>query len=79
MNDCGFKVAERTKKFYYDGHERQDVIEDRYRFHREMTEARKKCDRINNINWKEFPVDGSTHVRVTQDEKIHHSNDIQSR
>ena len=79
LHDCGFKVTEIKKKFYFDGHERPDVVLDRERFHKEMEEAKKKTDRINDISWEEIPCPGSTHVRVSQDEKVHHSNDIQTR
>lgn len=67
------------KQFYFDGHERPDVIEDRTRFHRDMEEALKKTNKINDISLVEIERPGSTHVRVTQDEKIHHSNDTQIR
>ena len=79
LHDCGFKVTENKKKFYFDGHERADVILDRNRFNEEMQEAKKKTDKINEISLEEIPAPDSTHVRVTQDEKIHHSNDIQAR
>ena len=79
MNDAGFEVSELKKKFYFDGHEREDVILDRARFNQEMQEALKKTDKINEISLEEIPRPGSTHTRVTQDEKVHHSNDIQTR
>ena len=48
-------------------------------FNQEMQEALKKTDKINEISLEEIPRPGSTHTRVTQDEKVHHSNDIQTR
>ena len=52
---------------------------DRQRFNQEMSEAKKKTNKVNDISLEEIDCPGSTHVRVTQDEKVHHSNDIQAR
>ena len=79
LHDLGFKFTEFKKKFYFDGHEREDVVLDRQQLNQEMQEAKKKTNKIIEISLEEIPVPGSTHIRVTQDKKIHHSKDIQTR
>ena len=79
LHDCGFEVTAGKKMVYFDGHEREDVVKDRKRFDKEMMEAKKKVDRCNEISLEMIPSERSTHVRVTQDEKVHHSNDVQTR
>ena len=79
LHDLSFKFTEYKKKFYFDRHKQEDIVIDRLRFNQQMLEAKTKTDKINQISLEEIRVQGLTHVRVTQDKKIHHSNNIQTR
>ena len=55
------------------------MVQDRMRFKKEMDVLKNKINDINPITLEEVENPNVTHVRVSQDEKIHHSNDTQPR
>ena len=55
------------------------MVQDRMRFKKEMDVLKNKINVINPITLEEVENPNVTHVRVSQDEKIHHSNDTQPR
>ena len=79
LHRLNFNVTVHKKKLYFDGHERPDVVKDRERFKREMDSLKSKVNVVNPITLEEVENPRATHIRVSQDEKIHHSNDTQSR
>lgn len=78
LHACGFNVRQVKKGIYIDGHERPDVVEDRMRFIREYNEILKKCQTIDDETLQDTN-NTATYILVNNDEKAHHSNDVQKR
>ena len=78
LHATGFKVTESRKGIYFDGHERPDVVEDRARFIKEYEEYYKEAVKIDPTTLETIDKD-MKYLLISQDEKIHHSNDVQAR
>ena len=76
LHYAGFTLKTEGKVIYFDGHEREDVIQDRKRFDQGLKEACKKINKINPISLEVIENPNSTHVFVNQDEKAHKSNEV---
>lgn len=91
-------MTQSRKGIYYDGHEREDVVEvcfavasisyleillqDRLnRFIPEMMEMLENCVTVERNSDDNIVVirPEAKYILVNQDEKIHHSNDVQNR
>ena len=82
LHICGFKVTESKKGIYYDGHERADVVQDRLnRFIPQLNEILENCVSVDRDSWGNLVIvrPEAKYILVNQDEKIHHSNDVQRR
>ena len=64
-----------------DSHEREDVVWAREKFMIEYEEVQKRCFQIDDADdaLPELPNANATHVIVSQDEKVFHSNDLNPR
>ena len=78
LHILGFKVTETKKGIYFDGHERPDVILDRRRFIDEYEMYCKDAVKIDPETHAIQDMD-KPYILISQDEKIHHSNDVQTR
>ncbi|EEQ99708.1 hypothetical protein Pmar_PMAR010971 [Perkinsus marinus ATCC 50983] len=74
-----FKIFTLKKTLYVDGHERSDVVADRQRFAHALDEVYPSLLTIDDEILDVKPNPDATHILVSQDEKIHHSNDVQRR
>ena len=79
VHGLGFKVQVQKKSLYVDGHEREDVVEDRKRFLQVMLDAQKFLVVNDEHTLEDMSPPTATHDYVNQDEKIFHSNDVQQR
>ena len=77
---CGFKIIEAKKSIYFDGHERPDVVKDRverfipeYLNYLENAVGVAKDDDGNMV----LTNPDAKFLFVNQDEKVHHSNEIE--
>ncbi|CAG8706981.1 15407_t:CDS:1, partial [Dentiscutata heterogama] len=73
----GWKYQTHTKKIYFDGHEREDVVEDRNRFLQEMARLRKQMAQYIGENLDRIipPELYPEIVPVNQDETTLYAND----
>ena len=78
LHATGFKVTESRKGIYFDGHERPDVVEDRARFIKEYEEYYQDAVKVDPTTLDITDKD-KKYLLISQDEKIHHSNDVQAR
>ena len=78
LHVLGFRVTETKKGIYFDGHERPDVKLDRKRFMEEFEMYYKDAVKIDTETL-ELQDLNKPYIIISQDEKIHHSNDVQSR
>ena len=76
VHRLGFKVHTMNKSIYVDGHEREDVIRDRMDFISKYDEIRKKSFQVDEKTLEEKPNAHAKFIFVSQDEKIHHSNEL---
>ena len=79
INKMGFKVHVLKKSIYVDGHEREDVVESRKEFIEKYEAIYQECWQLNDQTLEERPNSNAKFVLISQDEKIHHSNDVQQR
>ncbi|KAF4710226.1 hypothetical protein FOZ63_005897 [Perkinsus olseni] len=79
MELLDFKLVTVKKTLYVDGHERPDVIADRARLFRQMAEVRPSLLSVDPETLELVPNFDARFILVSQDEKIHHSNDQQKR
>lgn len=81
LHVLGFKVQVLKKSLYVDGHEREDVVRAREKYMVDYKEVQKQCYQINDADdaLPELPNANATHVIVSQDEKVFHSNDLNPR
>jgi hypothetical protein len=79
VHRLGFDFKIRKKSIYIDGHERADVVKDRKDFIELFERLKPDCElfdfeTLTNIE----NLDAKWYI-LSQDEKIHHSNERQSR
>ncbi|KAF4679962.1 hypothetical protein FOZ60_014283 [Perkinsus olseni] len=74
-----FSVHSVKNTLYVDGHEREDVVADRERLYKELEEVRPSLQTVDDCTLEEAENSAATHILISQDEKIHHSGDIQRR
>ena len=77
---CNFRVMETKKGVYYDGHEREDVVKDRNeRFIPELMEILDNAVSVDESESGEVVLirPNAKYLIVNQDEKIHHSNEVE--
>ncbi|KAF4647126.1 hypothetical protein FOL47_005052, partial [Perkinsus chesapeaki] len=79
MHYLGFGLVIVKKTLYIDGHEREDVIADRERLGRQLDELKPKLLTIDDDTLQIQDNPAAEYILISQDEKIHHSNDVQQR
>ncbi|KAF4685094.1 hypothetical protein FOZ60_006864 [Perkinsus olseni] len=79
LHYLGFELLTVKKTLYVDGHERPDVVADRMRLGKELEEVGDRLLTIDDDTLEIMDNPHATHVLISQDEKIHHSNDKQKR
>ena len=67
------------KAIYVDGHERADVVESRKQFIEDYNELYKFCRNLDDETLEEKPNPNAKYNLTSMDEKIFHSNDVQTR
>lgn len=80
LHEVGWEYKKRTKGIYFDGHERDDVVEYRHKFVSTMAELRSLTatydgDNLDQVVRPTLPPHTPEHVIVTQDESIFYAND----
>ncbi|KAF4738156.1 hypothetical protein FOZ62_009129, partial [Perkinsus olseni] len=79
LHFLGYNVETVRKRLYVDGHERPDVVADRERFGQELDKVKPLLLTIDDESLEIEPNPNARYILVSQDEKIHHSNDVQKR
>ncbi|KAF4692027.1 hypothetical protein FOZ60_014352 [Perkinsus olseni] len=79
LHALGFSVHSVKNTLYVDGHEREDVVADREQLYKELEEVRPSLQTVDDCTLEEAENSAATHILISQDEKIHHSGDIQRR
>ncbi|KAF4731125.1 hypothetical protein FOZ63_016171, partial [Perkinsus olseni] len=79
MHYLGFDIVLVKKTLYVDGHEREDVVADRERFGKQLDDLRPKLLTIDDETLEVQANPEAKFILISQDEKIHHSNDVQRR
>ncbi|KAF4695818.1 hypothetical protein FOZ60_003414 [Perkinsus olseni] len=79
MHFLGFDIVLVKKTLYVDGHEREDVVSDRERFGKQLDKLEPKLLTIDDDTLEVQPNPAAEYILISQDEKIHHSNDVQRR
>ncbi|KAF4701499.1 hypothetical protein FOZ62_000378, partial [Perkinsus olseni] len=74
-----FKLVQVKKTLYVDGHERPDVVADRARLAKQLDELKPLILTVDDETLEVKPNPQASFILVSQDEKIHHSNDQQKR
>jgi hypothetical protein len=75
----GFSFEKFKKDIYYDGHEREDVVEYRLKWAKQMVEYEKRMITYDPYTFEEQPPkvkDGPRIVMVTHDESTFYANDF---
>ncbi|KAF4646486.1 hypothetical protein FOZ61_005762, partial [Perkinsus olseni] len=74
-----FKLVQVKKTLYVDGHERPDVVADRARLAKQLDEMKPLLLTVDDETLEVKSNPHASFILVSQDEKIHHSNDQQKR
>ena len=79
VHRIGFKIHTMGKSIYVDGHEREDVVQSRQQFLQDYEDLYKLCWQLDDENLQEKLNPDAKFMLVSQDEKVFHSNDVQTR